>query len=213
MSEVDIKECLCICHTGYGKALMQMVWRCCNCISINSTEKRIEDLTFYVNRKFDYILSRVEQIDRNSCESIHDLEESRGRSSQHIIDLKMGIESRLNKMESNISSKGNFFQGLLDAQLQRIDDLSSQLDCFNLELKAKEFKNDMGIGERYMECLSGLENKMKSRIDDLEQLIYERNDRQKREPHKCPVCDGKYIAIFKDCECACLACEKGIVWG
>lgn len=34
-----------------------------------------------------------------------------------------------------------------------------------------------------------------------------------KKPYKCPVCNGKYIALFKECECACLACDKGIVWG
>lgn len=73
-------------------------------------------------------------------------------------------------------------------------------------------RNCKCLWENYRE-LSEIVSNLSMKIDEIDSLLSDRMDSNKREPFKCPVCNGKYIANFKECECACLACDKGIVWG
>lgn len=52
---------------------------------------------------------------------------------------------------------------------ERLDSLETMANMLDLQIKAKEFKSDMDLGERWMECLAGLENKIRVKIQHLEE--------------------------------------------
>lgn len=113
-----------------------------------------------------------------------------------------------------------------EARLIKIEKWMNQESLSWLKNKVNDFKQDTGKTDRWMECLVGLEDKMKSRIDDLEELIYEVKEKQRacdRKPHPCPICEGNGFVIQEDvsqgeADCykrvECKACEGNcIVWG
>lgn len=134
----------------------------------------------------------------------------------------LDLEKRINKLESCQLSQQ------LDPKVwvhinERLDEAESTLAMLQLELKAKQFKADMNEGERFMECLSGLENKLQNQIDDAKaqfKSIYG------KRPHECPICKSFGSPFIVSDKCAdgprkhhlshnpCHGCEgKGIVWG
>jgi DNA repair exonuclease SbcCD ATPase subunit len=137
------------------------------------------------------------------------------------LKIILEILSDHKKIFDNFNKKENFFCDVFHDFEKRIDKLEKEneirkdtISCIDraYDTECKE------LGKR----ISRLENLIKdnqgliSRIGILGTALHElseENYKLKKTPHKCPVCDGKYIAIFKECESACLACDKGIVWG
>jgi rubrerythrin len=119
------------------------------------------------------------------------------------------LEQRLNRIENEPSYK------------QIIDDIIGEIG----KLKSTKDQADL-VADHYIKTESRLEKlegymEMEDRVTATSVLrrieeianFCNTNWKHNRRPHKCPVCDGKYITIFKECESACLACDKGIVWG
>lgn len=86
---------------------------------------------------------------------------------ERIDDLEnIETEKRLHKLE--IANLGKIMAPQLWVDLgERIDKFDSRLSLLELELKAKEFKGDMDNGERWMECLNGLELKMENKNSEI----------------------------------------------
>jgi hypothetical protein len=49
-----------------------------------------------------------------------------------------------------------------------VSGLSMKIDAIELEMKAKELKADLDEGSRFMECISGLEDKLTLKINNIE---------------------------------------------
>ncbi len=87
-----------------------------------------------------------------------------------------------------------------------------RLASIELTVKSKEFKADMDVGNRYMECLSGVEIKLREEMEDIESRLKSIHGTR---PYKCPVCDGYGGTIISGAmDEECRPCQgKGIVWG
>lgn len=111
------------------------------------------------------------------------------------------IEAASNNLVSRLAHLEKKFDNLegLEEKLKKLESSVASLHSFELSI-----------------CKEPHPRILKERIEELERfqdIAHLEYQQRKKTPHKCPVCDGKYIAMFKDCECACLACDKGIVWG
>ena len=95
---------------------------------------------------------------------------------------------------------------------KRLEKLESMTAMLDLSIKAKAFKVEMDEGNRFMECLSGLENKLSSEIRDVEMRLKSIHG---KKPYCCPVCQGngfKHHAMVQKIDCN--SCSgKGVIWG
>jgi hypothetical protein len=120
---------------------------------------------------------------------------------ENIKRLEQSIEMLNGKINSVIRESNDHLSKLDAWVFNEIGLLKNKIDSANY---AEFIKQVNGWIERQNKNLR--EWRDKTEIKLLEVKV-------NKQPHKCPVCEGKYIAIFNGCECACLTCDKGIVWG
>jgi hypothetical protein len=138
-----------------------------------------------------------------------------------LLNMILDIDRKVNdQWEMNYKSIEN-----ISKRVSKVEDdiisLYRKIEAFNgyMEIASKDIgklfrtKADAELaGELHSQTEERLENleKMQSSMLSMPNVVWQKYN---KIPYKCPVCDGKYIAMFKECESACLACEKGIVWG
>lgn len=138
--------------------------------------KRLEKL----NSEMNVFLSRLIQVEESYSGLFHDynhLEDAIAELRSHetedhderIHDLEnIGAEQRLVRLESERLT--NQLDPKVWAHVaERLDKLESMTSMLDLMIKAKEFGVQMAEGNRYMECLAGLENKLNDKIIRLEE--------------------------------------------
>lgn len=90
----------------------------------------------------------------------------------------------------------------LEESVKRIDELEAMKDDYYRVIRMNG--DNLVKIEKMEKTISQLVDK----IAEIANFYY----KEKMTPYKCPVCDGRYIVMFKECESACLACHRGIVW-
>jgi len=198
----------------------------CKCVwkEVRYLYKMFGELSLRLDKNWDLSYKSDDNLSKRIVAIYETVEEMRDHDAR-INDLeKIGVEQRLIKLESDKLSQE------LDPKVwvhmnERVDKLESMTAMLDLQIKAKKFEVEMDRGNHYMECFSALIKKANDKIDNLEQLIYDRKDKRLSnvKPHKCPVCNGEGRVklekpLIKDnityFSISCVPCkEQGIVWG
>jgi len=61
---------------------------------------------------------------------------------------------------------------------KRVAKLEGAVARLDLEIKVKQFKADMDEGNGFMGCLGDLEEKLNEKIDNIEEVVYERTGKE-----------------------------------
>jgi DNA repair exonuclease SbcCD ATPase subunit len=140
------------------------------------------------------------------------------------------INHKINLLDSKISS-------LIDHKIRQIDenrkiskhmdmvDLSIKIQCDIREFFYKKIK-ELEKKQKFLETNSEKIQRLESEIDELERLVNAIKESYnslcasslRREPHKCPICDGtgkhaKVLPSMSPIYLDCKSCDgKGILW-
>jgi len=176
--------------------------------------KHIEEIEKKVN-KIENVIKRMQELSSQKEHFVHVvIEENINNIHKRIDEIEKNhlVNSaekvgHLGRALHTLSEENEKLETLLNRKWNENSELSKRL--LELERCIDYMKeNDVNRNTHY---LSQFE-----RIDEIVNLIKENNMRDRRKPHKCPVCDGygKILSLIAQESNKCNACEgKGVIWG